>query len=217
MKSGGGLKRFKRLTTTARFVTWINILSTTVFCAFLIVLIVRPFSDNLQMWYEDNMATVAMGVGIAAVNQVVFFVISGFINLLWMSRALKNARDMSSAVRTHSFEFVSSFFIPILSLYRPFYIMQAINRASQAGELELGAPLILWWWICNLGAGVLALALVGLVTLGADGMSATYSLMTVAYMGTLLPMLLASIFFTKVMGHICRLQLATDTEIVEQF
>jgi hypothetical protein len=163
--------------------------------------------------HEDVFSVIT---GFVAINQIIFFVISGVINLLWLSHAAKNAEVLSSKRQAARGEIMASFFVPVLSFYRPYQILTEINSASQPQTSARGQGLVMWWWVCNLAAAILAAVIIVMVALGGT-ITAPWLYLLTWYTGAVLPMTVSSILFIAIMRHLCRLQFRSDAQIVGQF
>jgi hypothetical protein len=97
-----------------------------------------------------------LAYGLAALANLGVVVISAFCFLYWFYSAYKNLDHISVAPRTHSASWtVWGFVVPILSLYRPYSIMEEIRDGTEyrwdeqpdafAGLPRPKARVKLWW------------------------------------------------------------------------
>jgi hypothetical protein len=103
-------------------------------------------NDNRQM---------TIGVG-----QFVLYIVTGIVFLTWIYRANSNARALGAKdMRFTPGWAVGWYFVPIMSLWKPFQAMREIWQASaQPGNWQSvqPPPLLGWWWTLYLGAQILA-------------------------------------------------------------
>jgi hypothetical protein len=122
---------------------------------------------SLATW-QANRAT-RLGVGICA---LVFWCVASVLFLLWVHRAVSNARCMGGALRWGPGAAVMAYVVPVVSLVLPYYVMKALHRASDPSALhdvpvfrdraeagyregarelvapprwDLAAPILAWW------------------------------------------------------------------------
>jgi hypothetical protein len=95
-----------------------------------------------------------------ALAQVALFVVTGIVFLTWIFRANRNARALGAeGMRFTPGWSVGWFFVPIMSLWRPFQVMREIWQASaQPGNWRSvqPPPLLGWWWAMYLISQILA-------------------------------------------------------------
>ena len=93
----------------------------------------------------DNITAVAGAV------QIVFFVVSGILILVWINRANKNARALRAPDITITPGWaVGWYFVPLMNLFRPFQAMKEIWYGSLAlindRRRNENGLLNIWWW-----------------------------------------------------------------------
>jgi hypothetical protein len=96
-------------------------------------------------------------IGIA---QFVAYIVTGIVFLVWIYRANRNAR----ALGAQGMQFtpgwsVGWYFVPIMSLWKPFQAMREIWQASaEPGNWRAvqTPPLLGWWWALYLGNQILS-------------------------------------------------------------
>jgi len=95
-----------------------------------------------------------------AVIQFLLFVGTGIVFLTWIFRANRNARALGAeGMRFTPGWSVGWYFVPIMSLWRPFQVMREIWQASaQPGNWQgvQTPPLLGWWWAMYLISQILA-------------------------------------------------------------
>ncbi|MBX3481192.1 MAG: DUF4328 domain-containing protein [Caulobacter sp.] len=100
--------------------------------------------------------------GLAALGYLVFALIGFVAMLVWFYRATKNARAIASGLETKPGWAVGYFFIPIMSLYRPYRTISELWRSAMLpiGWRSQSDPVQLrfWWggWLVGALAGSLA-------------------------------------------------------------
>lgn len=100
--------------------------------------------------------------GAAALVYLLFAAVGFVAMLVWFYRATKNARAISNGLQTKPGWAVGYFFIPILSLFRPYRTMSEIWRSAMSPlswkVLHDPITLRLWWggWLVGALAGSLA-------------------------------------------------------------
>lgn len=91
--------------------------------------------------------------------QLALFIVTGIVFLVWIYRANRNAR----ALGAEGMQFtpgwsVGWYFVPIMSLWKPFQVMREIWQASaQPGNWQgvQTPPLVGWWWALYLASQIL--------------------------------------------------------------
>jgi hypothetical protein len=95
-----------------------------------------------------------------AIAQLALFVVTGIVFLTWIFRANRNARALGAqGMRFTPGWSVGWFFVPIMSLWRPFQVMREIWQASaEPGNWQaVKVPALLgWWWAMYLTNQILA-------------------------------------------------------------
>jgi hypothetical protein len=101
-----------------------------------------------------------VGYGFAALTFFAFS-LAGFIAMMvWFYRATKNARAISNGVETRPGWAVAYFFIPVISLFRPYRTMSEIWRSAHSPLSWKGLhdpiTLRLWWggWLAGAIGGM---------------------------------------------------------------
>jgi hypothetical protein len=94
--------------------------------------------------------------------QFALYLVTAVVFLTWVHRANRNARALGAKdMRFTPAWAVGWYFVPIMSLWRPFQAMREIWQASvQPGNWQSvpTPPLVGWWWALFLGAQFLAQA-----------------------------------------------------------
>ncbi len=94
------------------------------------------------------------------VAQLVLWIVTGIVFLTWIHRANRNARALGAKdMRFTPGWAVGWYFVPIMSLWKPFQAMREIWQASaEPGNWQVvRTPALLgWWWALFLGAQILA-------------------------------------------------------------
>lgn len=107
----------------------------------------------------DANDTRQQAIGVA---QFVLYLVTAVVFLTWVHRANRNARALGAKdMRFTPGWAVGWYFVPIMSLWRPFQAMREIWQASeQPGNWQSvqTPPLVGWWWTLFLGAQLLAQA-----------------------------------------------------------
>jgi hypothetical protein len=97
-----------------------------------------------------------MTIGVA---QLVLYITTGIVFLSWIYRANGNARALGAKdMRFTPGWAVGWYFVPIMSLWKPFQAMREIWQASAAPgnwQSVQTPPLLGWWWALYLGANIL--------------------------------------------------------------
>jgi hypothetical protein len=87
---------------------------------------------------------------IIGLGQLALFIVTGIVFLVWIFRANRNARALGAqGMRFTPGWSVGWFFVPIMSLWKPFQAMREIWQASAAPGNWQGVqapPLLGWWW-----------------------------------------------------------------------
>jgi hypothetical protein len=98
-----------------------------------------------------------MAIGIA---QLAAYIVTGIVFLVWIYRANRNARALGAqGMRFTPGWSVGWYFVPIMSLWRPFQAMREIWQASaEPGNWRAvqSPPLLGWWWAFYLGNQILS-------------------------------------------------------------
>jgi hypothetical protein len=85
-----------------------------------------------------------------ALAQLALFVVTGIVFLTWIYRANRNARALGAeGMRFTPGWSVGWYFVPVMSLWKPFQAMREIWQASaQPGNWQgvQTPPLVGWWW-----------------------------------------------------------------------
>ena len=110
---------------------------------------------NGEYFTEDELLANDMREGLIAVVYFIIFVIASIIFLVWVNRANKNINSFQRPVpRFTSGWAVGWFFIPIMSLFRPYQVVSEIWKASNpeidpelntVEHLPSSAVVALWW------------------------------------------------------------------------
>jgi hypothetical protein len=137
-------------------------------------------------------------IGIA---QLLLFIVTGIVFLTWIYRANRNARALGAqGMRFTPGWTVGWFFVPIMSLWKPFQAMREIWQASvQPGNWQAVTtpPLIGWWWaiyIINLFLGQIAFRMAS----AADGLDSAMNASAVTLASDISSMVLDVIAFLLV-------------------
>jgi len=105
----------------------------------------------------DANDTRQQAIGVA---QFALYLVTAVVFLTWIYRANRNARALGARdMRFTPAWAVGWYFVPIMSLWRPFQAMREIWQASeQPGNWQSVStpPLLGWWWTLYLGAQILA-------------------------------------------------------------
>jgi len=92
--------------------------------------------------------------------QFALFIVTGIVFLVWIHRANRNARALGAeGMRFTPGWSVGWYFVPIMSLWKPFQAMREIWQASaQPGNWQgvQTPPLVGWWWALYLASQALA-------------------------------------------------------------
>ncbi|MDD5700742.1 MAG: DUF4328 domain-containing protein [Dehalococcoidales bacterium] len=96
-------------------------------------------------------------------SQTALFIISGIVFLVWIHRAYKNLTSFNAfGLRFTPGWAVGWFFVPIMSLFRPYEVVSEIWKVSNSG-LDEATPLkstsssiIGWWWAFFLISNILS-------------------------------------------------------------
>jgi hypothetical protein len=114
---------------------------------------------NGAIYLETEMDTRALAFGLTYLAYTLVFVVSIVLVGLWIHRAHANLRESGA----DGLEFtpgwaVGWYFVPIMSLWKPFQAMREIWQASAAPgnwQSVQTPPLLGWWWALYLGANIL--------------------------------------------------------------
>ena len=97
-----------------------------------------------------------------AVIYLCAFVLTGIAFLKWIHRANLNCHGFGAQGMVYSPGWsIGYYFIPILSLYKPYHAMKEIYAASRnpsTWQNEMSTPLLGWWWALWLISGFLGQA-----------------------------------------------------------
>jgi hypothetical protein len=77
------------------------------------------------------------------------YVVAAILTLIWYQRSVRNARSLVRGVRTTPAWAVAFFFIPVLSLIKPYAVTSELWRSSKSPDRWLGQPdpaALRWWW-----------------------------------------------------------------------
>ncbi|MBN1191219.1 MAG: DUF4328 domain-containing protein [Dehalococcoidales bacterium] len=96
-------------------------------------------------------------------SQMALFIITGIVFLIWINRAYKNLTSFNAfGLRFTPGWAVGWFFVPIMSLFRPYEVVSEIWKVSISG-LEEATPtkpttssIIGWWWAFFLISNILS-------------------------------------------------------------
>jgi hypothetical protein len=128
-----------------------------------IVLMVTAFVANLVFNVASNVSLPEEDFYGLAGGAYFLFALVGFIAMLaWFYRAAKNARAISAGLETRPGWAVGYFFVPILSLYRPYRTMSEIWRSAHAPlswkTRDDPVSIRFWWggWLTGAIAGSIA-------------------------------------------------------------
>lgn len=87
------------------------------------------------------------------------YLVTGVVFLTWVFRASQNCQGFSPLPMRHSPGWsVAWFFIPIMSLFKPYQVMKEIwlvSREPSSRSRENGSPLLGWWWAFWIFTGVM--------------------------------------------------------------
>ena len=89
---------------------------------------------------------------LASLGHLILYIVIAVIFCIWINRSCKNAWLLNAPhMRTAPGWSVGYYFIPILSLWKPYLAMKEIRRASYGNDHDLGKTLPLWWtfWILS--------------------------------------------------------------------
>lgn len=95
--------------------------------------------------------------GVAALLYIIAYVVAGFLILMWFLRSIRNARALSIGVETSPAWVIWWFFIPVVSLWKPYGMASELWRSSEAPDQWKGLPdpaLLRWWWGAVLLSGI---------------------------------------------------------------
>ncbi len=145
--------------------------AVTMVCAVLVIEIITIISTYLQYDLLDNYAKgVAytdeqlgnndLRVQLVMVVYWVFFIMSGIIFIMWFRRAYFNLHQLGRSLQFSEAWAVGSWFVPILSFFRPFMIMKELFNTTELVLYRSGIKSIknfpmtylgLWWvlWLLN--------------------------------------------------------------------
>jgi hypothetical protein len=96
--------------------------------------------------------------GLAALVQLLVFLVSGFLSLKWIYRVQMNAHTLATGLSNTPPWAIGWFFVPFANLYKPF---QALKEAWQVSlsphDWRSARPpgLINWWWGLWIVTGIL--------------------------------------------------------------
>ncbi|CAN5139774.1 hypothetical protein BH09PSE1_BH09PSE1_25910 [soil metagenome] len=94
--------------------------------------------------------------GLLALGLLLAYVVGAVFVLCWYLRSIRNAHVLHRGIETTPGWVVWSFFVPVVSLFRPYAMTSELWRSSRQpdGWKALRDPAILrWWWGLLLGAG----------------------------------------------------------------
>ncbi len=130
--------------------------------------IISLLSDFMQMNLLSRSFSQAEAVSNDSRQQIMgflylsAFVITGIAFLKWIHRANLNCNGFGvQGMKFTPGWSIGYYFIPILSLYRPYQAMKEIWKVSTNPvdwQNETGSPLLGWWWAMWLIAGILGQA-----------------------------------------------------------
>lgn len=167
---------FQSVNTRAQWVYWIFIIMMVVYIVAVWAdfaqaeLLSRAIAGETITWPEattnDNRQAV---IGLA---EFVLFVASAVVFLMWVHRTHRNLPSLgATGLRFTPRWAVGWFFVPIMSLFRPYQAVAEISKASDPNvdttdgtswESASPSPLVRWWWafflISNLVAWVVVRA-----------------------------------------------------------
>lgn len=108
--------------------------------------------ENHQLWLIDTQSPINNLLGIIRCIYLAFGALTLIFLAVWINRSCKNGwlLDAPHMTTTPGLS-VGYFFIPLLSLWKPFGTMKEIRRASFGSDHSIPRLLPLWWtfWILN--------------------------------------------------------------------
>ncbi len=144
----------------------INVFLTLFSSGFLSFLQLQVYeSDDYVL--TDELTKLDQIVGLVSIGHLILYILLAIIFCVWMNRSCKNAwlLDAPHMKITPGWS-VGYYFIPILSLWKPYVAMKEIRRASYGNDHDLGKTLPLWWtfWLLSNLIG----QVIGRLSLGAE-------------------------------------------------
>jgi hypothetical protein len=130
------------------------------------VALLHFFQDVQQGAYSSRAAMAQDAVVLDEISQVVrigdfvLFLITAVLFLTWVYRTCDNARRLGAVDMDQSPGWaVGSFFVPLINLLAPYYVMRDIWNASSDPtnwRSMRGNPIVRCWWIIYLASNALA-------------------------------------------------------------
>jgi hypothetical protein len=111
--------------------------------------------DGVNVWFGTRMV-----VSVAALVALLATVITAFIFLFWIHRAMSRARELTPTLTITPGWAVGWFFVPVASLWKPYEVMSEIVEGSSESAppyAERTRALIGWWWGGWILRGILSL------------------------------------------------------------
>lgn len=159
-----GFRNSENLTRWVRYMLYIQILVAVVSIAsdYLEHEILSDYQNGV---YTSQALAVADGEasdfrqGVIGIAYIAVFIVSGFLILRWIHRANFNARQLGAANMKFTPGWsIGYYFIPILTLWKPYQAMKEIWKASKNPsdwEHSSTSPILPIWWTLWLISGFL--------------------------------------------------------------
>lgn len=166
--NNNGFRNSDKLTTWVRYMLYVQIIVAVVsiISGYLEYELLSDYQNGV---YTSQEKAIADGEasdqrqGIVGIVYLVVFVISGFLILRWIHRANYNARQLGA----ENMEFtpgwsIGYYFIPILTLWKPYQAMKEIWKASKSPsnwESQNTSGIVPMWWTLWLISNLLGQAI----------------------------------------------------------
>ncbi len=149
----------------------------------------------------------------AALVYLLTYLVSAFLVLMWYLRSVRNAHALSNGVETSPKWAIWWFFIPLVSLWKPYSMTSELWRSSRQpdGWKSLPDPALLrWWWGAVLVSGIV-INISTILSRSAASVSHLVISDSVLIGGYALQ-ILAGVLFLRIGGEISRRQTALISE-----
>jgi hypothetical protein len=100
--------------------------------------------DGVNVWFGTSRVVVVMALLALSVT-----VVTAFIFLFWIHRAMSRARELTPALSITPGWAIGWFFVPVASLWKPYEVMSEIvegSGGSAPAYAQQTRALIGWWW-----------------------------------------------------------------------
>ena len=163
--------------------------------------------------YVSGADTEAFFTAGTALAYLITLIVSAFLVLMWYLRSVRNAHALSNGVETSPKWAIWWFFIPLVSLWKPYAMTSELWRSSRQpdGWKSLPDPSLLRWWWGAVLVGGLVINVSSILSRTAETASQLMVSESVLIGGYALQ-ILAGVLFLRIGGVVSRQQTALIAE-----